>query len=1349
MIAPRAYMLALLATTVADGQCIVPKTFVTIPHAKVDMGCQAGGSIQLGHSCGPTTCDRGYMLNSTTEAHCDLNGTFTMGTVACVAEHGQHGQKFRLESNHAHDIFVGGHTSNKMANLPCRPVVCDDTVQHHRAQDQMHCQNVSVWNYIKNATEVLSMTCGGCVPHTCSHNEHDCKPVICEVNGELHGGYAGNPCEQGHHDGDGLGWWPFLLLCLLLSVVTTGSLKKLAHGTCCGKSISLPFTAVMFFIGYIISSVVVQDNAVTEKLVEAANDQEFLQSKILFDSVLAWKSAHPHVILFVLLPPLLFEDAASMDYYVFRKVLLSSILLAGPGVLLTMGLCALTTMLLFGFANECMVEEDHITHTRFVVGTEEWQECKDYTGDAPPARCTVCQDSSPKTDQLPVSVHLLLGGMLAATDPVAVCAVLNDLGCPDKLNYMIAGESLLNDGTAVVAFLVMQSVAGGCDTGAAQVSIALLRLAGGGVLWGMFMAACAYQAMKHMREPNVEITITVFCTFTTFWMAENILGVSGVLGTVVFGVQTARTSLLAMDHHSHHASHAFWSEVGYVATSIIFILAGVKSRDKISRFIDEVANNIGGGDDTDEEFSVSHQLLFCFLLWIALGIIRALVVMAFSPILKHIGYGLTWKEAVVMVWGGLRGAVSLSLALLVDGNHLIGDRAREMIFLQTTGIVTLTLVINGTTAGLVYKALEVYPPNPFRPALATQGLRNLQLEMDKYMSGLSSHWFHFKANITLLKAIMPNFSEAHLFDGDLVDVDVAPLHSTWSAAMAPNVGSSIQSAGAGFGDVIKKGVKAGASALRVGYTEREASDIDRDADYPDTYTQCGVAKGQFWDSAESSVVPADSDPTWTSGNEFVFSLTEGDPSFKAEDPIFIYVHMFENELGKQDSYLGQAKFGLDDVFIRINNILQKENILKTGGSTEATVDLTICDQLHVLHQFTGLVFPTSVSGSVTFKVDVEPKADTVDIKITLLSAADVGDTSVEDLHKHGEHDATGHEDDKHHSHGKGGSTSTTVFVVKNVKRWMEESKAKVEARNSMYEILLTSMRTHFIHDRESGKLSVRAFSRLNAALGIGFDMNQQDIDSAAMAGTFSNTGGATASRLAKQMQMSPEKFGSPLATTVNYIVDFVRNGLPRGGRLLPSVFFQHRLTSTEMIFALLKVLKEFSDADTSELGEEFMATIVNSTDQARKVLSEIQKESPMILQSIHTIICFKTVCTEYRHRVHAYHKQGFFHEGLVESVELSLAERGRELERYIHVEPLWSILGLISGFSLLKDHPVVSAAKQDRADSKSTKQVSTDATSTDVDNPVFDDDIDDVDNGREGQPTKRKPTPQPKAFNAL
>ena len=132
-----------------------------------------------------------------------------------------------------------------------------------------------------------------------------------------------------------------------------------------------------------------------------------------------------------------------------------------------------------------------------------------------------------------------------------------------------------------------------------------------------------------------------------------------------------------------------------------------------------------------------------------------------------------------MVWGGLRGAVSLSLALLVNANHLIGDKAREVIFMQTVGIVTLTLLINGTTAGLVYKLLQVYPENPFRPMLATQGLRNLHMEMEKVIYKLSTHWFHKNADFDALADLLPNFEDAHLSDGDLVDYKCADLYRMW------------------------------------------------------------------------------------------------------------------------------------------------------------------------------------------------------------------------------------------------------------------------------------------------------------------------------------------------------------------------------------------------------------------------------------------------------------------------------------------------------------------------------------------------------------------------------------------
>ena len=382
------------------------------------------------------------------------------GGAGSTVKHGdkEHTGRTVKHGDKEHAVHHGGHLNKEHHKAACEPIKCEDktlsvvvslvneTVTHtalfHDPTDKAGCRDYNLFNYYKNETEVVRMTCKGCTPRVCAHGEHDCVPVYCDVGGVVHGGHDTDPCEQGHHGGDGLSWWPFLLLCLVLTVCVTVSLRSLGNGACCGKSISLPFTVVMFFLGYLISSIVVKENDLTEAIVDAANEHEFMNSKLLFDSVLAWKEAHPHVILFVLLPPLLFEDASGMDYYVFRKVLASSVILAGPGVGVTMGLCALTTMLFFGFANECIVEVDHETGHRFVVGTEEWSNCTEYDGNEPPEMCTKCDSNSPKNEQLPVSVHLLLGGMLAATDPVAVCAVLNDLGCPDKLNFMIAGESL-------------------------------------------------------------------------------------------------------------------------------------------------------------------------------------------------------------------------------------------------------------------------------------------------------------------------------------------------------------------------------------------------------------------------------------------------------------------------------------------------------------------------------------------------------------------------------------------------------------------------------------------------------------------------------------------------------------------------------------------------------------------------------------------------------------------------------------------------------------------------------------------------------------------------------------------
>ena len=1255
---------------------------------------------------------------------------------------------------------AGGHTGDLWKTQQCVPVACGESARtsgghdlHGTATDtgaamEVGCRQTSVYNFMTNENETLWLTCQGCVPHTCGFGEHDCIPTVCEdEHGEAFGGHASNPCEGGHHADDGLGWWPFLLVCLLCTVLITTFLQKLGNGACCGKSLNPPFTVCMFFFGYACSAIAVHDDL--EEMREALGEHASV-SEILFESVGSWKNAHPHVILFVLLPPLLFEDASGMDYYVFRKVLVSSMLLAGPGVGLSMGLTAATTMMLFGFAEECVIETDPHTHAQMVEGARENMYFPKNVGDANKIyvcdpmenpdwqtwektenggfACIECiKDVSHYSEQLPVAIHLLLGGMLAATDPVAVCAVLNDLGCPDKLNFMIAGESLLNDGTAVVAFLVMQSVAGGCDTSAAKVMISLIQLAGGGVLWGMFMSAMAYNFIKSLRDPNIEITTLVFCTMTCFWLAENVLMVSGVLGTVVFGVQTARTSFLAMDEHTHHANHAFWGEVGYVATSFIFILAGVKSRDKIASFLDNFAEDFdvehrgelcmaynpdctdetatddypcssnlgemecishhvclwkGHGDITtctpetcclagevdDDNFHLGNQLALNVVLWVILTFIRAFVVLTLSPILKNIGYGLTVKEACVMVWGGLRGAVSLSLALLIDGNHLIGDRAREMIFLQTTGIVTLTLIINGTTSGMVYKWLEVYPPNPFRPVLATQGLRNLQIEMDKFIGKLSGHWFHANADQDTLKGLMPNFSESHIYDGDLVDVKMDGIHGVWKSTMIAGSGLSPQRMTKQTAEGIKTGVTAGINILRLKYTSVTPSGSNSFT-APDSYGEIVVVKGSSYQTFETSVVKSNNDPEWSVGNSKVFKLLPGD------EPVELYIHMFDNDLGEIDEYIGQCYEDITD-------------LVKGKVSKQYNSPLTVCSHAVKDREYDGKM-PFEVCGNIAFDV----KCSDDEIVVTLSSGKGIGGAGV----KRGDPsigegvEGGDHEHEHAHGHGHGASHIT---MLKNVKRWLDESKEEVDSKFALYDVMLSTMKTSFFHELEGKMLSVAGFSKLNAAVGIALDLNNVQMEgSISEKMTIASSEGSGATSIETWQRLKPEEWTTPVDAAVNYVLDFCSSG--EAFIQTPAAFFQHRLVCAEILLTMTDQLKQLAEADLDDLGEDFATNINAACLRVKLQLADMQSLAPNTFRACHTLIAFKVIAAEFHHRVHMYQDQGFFQETLVDGCEFVMEGREQEIQQYFNIDPLWTALGMCTKFICMKDHPVVFLYQQD------------------------------------------------------
>ena len=150
-----------------------------------------------------------------------------------------------------------------------------------------------------------------------------------------------------------------------------------------------------------------------------------------------WETMDGHLLLYAFIPPLVFGDAMNLDFNVLKNCVSQCATLAFPGVAIGAALFAIVV--------------------QYVI---------------------------PSTGHWTWDLSMAFGAVMSATDPIAVVALLKQLGAPDSLTMIIGGESLLNDGTAVVAFLVMQSVAGGCDTTAGKVIISLIKLAGGGVLWG-------------------------------------------------------------------------------------------------------------------------------------------------------------------------------------------------------------------------------------------------------------------------------------------------------------------------------------------------------------------------------------------------------------------------------------------------------------------------------------------------------------------------------------------------------------------------------------------------------------------------------------------------------------------------------------------------------------------------------------------------------------------------------------------------------------------------------------------------------------------------------------------------
>lgn len=269
---------------------------------------------------------------------------------------------------------------------------------------------------------------------------------------------------------------------------------------------------------------------------------------------------------------------------------------------------------------------------------------------------------------------VVFGALIAATDPVAVIALFRSLGAPKRLAVLLEGESLLNDGAAIVIFTLALGIATGKTTFSLGSSILdFIIVAGGGLIIGGAMGWLFSKITNRLDDPLIQTAITFILAFGSYLLAEN-FHVSGVLATVAAGLALGNLGPRHMSPTTRLTIAGFWEFTAFLANSVVFLLIGL-----VVDFNTLIAN---------------WQSIL-----LAIGVVlvvRSIVIFAFSAVTRTVPF--RWK--FVLVWGGLRGAISLALALG------LGNRFAEL-QAMTFGVVLFTLLVQGTTMGPILRRLKI------------------------------------------------------------------------------------------------------------------------------------------------------------------------------------------------------------------------------------------------------------------------------------------------------------------------------------------------------------------------------------------------------------------------------------------------------------------------------------------------------------------------------------------------------------------------------------------------------------------------------------------------------------------
>jgi Na+/H+ antiporter len=295
---------------------------------------------------------------------------------------------------------------------------------------------------------------------------------------------------------------------------------------------------------------------------------------------------------------------------------------------------------------------------------------------------------------LPWAVAFTLGAVVSPTDALAATEIASRLGAPRRIVSLIEGESLVNDGTALVLYKAAVGAALGGTFSLLSTSGRIVLNVVGGIAIGLAVGWCVRQVRRRIDNPPAEVAIAVLSGYLAYLPAAA-AGVSGVLAAVTIGVYMGWYTPELTTERTRLSGDAFWEILVFIVNALLFVLVGLQLRSIVDSL-----SGIPSAKLVGYAAIVSATVIVTRIVWVP--VFAYLPRWAFPRIRANDPYP-PWQWPVLISWVGIRGAVSLVAALALPNDF----PDRELIVFITFAVIVATLVLQGLTLPTLIRALGI------------------------------------------------------------------------------------------------------------------------------------------------------------------------------------------------------------------------------------------------------------------------------------------------------------------------------------------------------------------------------------------------------------------------------------------------------------------------------------------------------------------------------------------------------------------------------------------------------------------------------------------------------------------